>query len=369
MSEAAPPRPRRAAIALGLGVPLLLGLLVVEGGTRMLLEQPGFSPANREGSSGLLQELPDSPRQFGYHAGIERQVGGGDEPITVRINSRGFRDSEWDPIRQGAVLAVGDSFTAGWGVDQEEGWPQRLEVMLGGLGVDLPVYNSGVSGYSMRQIRETAALLLPELQPRVVVVGVFGSRAGRIENPYVVVGDNLVRASVADRIVPVEGGFLSPAWSGPLGVVQTACDRWFHFCAHLLRSVAPGPEPAANTREEFVAPLLDELDVLAGLTTEHGAELWVVQVVTQDDDGGIGGFEGAYSEIVGRWCAEKGIPCVDSGALLASATDGAGDMRLGTDRHWSPKAHDLVAAALAQQLVPRLGAASPSAEEDEAAAE
>ena len=56
-----------------------------------------------------------------------------DGAITYRINSLGFRDLEFDAKKQPGewrVLALGDSFTMGWGVRLEDSWPQQLEQSL-----------------------------------------------------------------------------------------------------------------------------------------------------------------------------------------------------------------------------------------------
>jgi len=45
-----------------------------------------------------------------------------------------------------ALIAFGDSVTAGYGIDPEEAWPARLEILLEESGREIRVVNAGVSG-------------------------------------------------------------------------------------------------------------------------------------------------------------------------------------------------------------------------------
>jgi hypothetical protein len=69
-------------------------------------------------------------------------------------------------IRTGAILAVGDSFTEGWEVDDGESWPAYLERMTG-----TPVVNGGVGGYGTDQIILRTEQLLPIVRPKTLIVG------------------------------------------------------------------------------------------------------------------------------------------------------------------------------------------------------
>ena len=53
-------------------------------------------------------------------------------PYRVTINSRGYRDREWDFSSPFRVLVAGDSFTYGQGLPVEEGFVRKAEHMLAG---------------------------------------------------------------------------------------------------------------------------------------------------------------------------------------------------------------------------------------------
>ena len=68
----------------------------------------------------------------------------------IRINNRGFRDVHFQgfPANDSkSIVALGDSFTEGWGVHLEESWPKLLERSLNEDGEEVTrVYNAGHNG-------------------------------------------------------------------------------------------------------------------------------------------------------------------------------------------------------------------------------
>lgn len=107
------------------------------------------------------------PDQSGY-------VWGGGERVRsplIHLNADAIRDDDRlaaTPDRV-AILAVGDSYTFGWGVEEPEGFVSILE---GQLGAPVRVINAGVPAYGIFQMAETARRLLPIVQPRLVLLTV-----------------------------------------------------------------------------------------------------------------------------------------------------------------------------------------------------
>ncbi len=64
--------------------------------------------------------------------------------LLYSIDENGFRETT--PIEKAEVFALGDSFTFGTGVSQDQTWPEQLERMTG-----KPIYNLGVNGSSPKQ--------------------------------------------------------------------------------------------------------------------------------------------------------------------------------------------------------------------------
>jgi lysophospholipase L1-like esterase len=93
----------------------------------------------------------------------------------ARINNLGFRDRDFAVRRSGArrVLAIGDSFTYGWGVDAEDSWPKVMERELRRGGLDIEVANLGAPGAGPREYAALAERAIPLLRPDLVVVAVL----------------------------------------------------------------------------------------------------------------------------------------------------------------------------------------------------
>lgn len=64
--------------------------------------------------------------------------------VTISINGEGFRETT--KLEGHKVLAIGDSFTFGWGVDQGLTWVKLLERSIGE-----PIYNMGIHDASPKQ--------------------------------------------------------------------------------------------------------------------------------------------------------------------------------------------------------------------------
>lgn len=68
--------------------------------------------------------------------------------VEIRVNSAGLRDDE-ESLQAPEAIAVGDSFAMGWGVAQEEAFPQRIRRESG-----LRVLNAGIPSYgTVREMR------------------------------------------------------------------------------------------------------------------------------------------------------------------------------------------------------------------------
>jgi hypothetical protein len=119
-------------------------------------------------------------------------------------------------VRTGAVLAVGDSFTEGWDVDDDDSWPAWLERFIG-----TPVVNGGVFGYGTDQIILRAEQLLPIVQPKILIVGFLEFDIFRATHsdfgapkPYFTLEKDELVYHPPDPIDPSQRGWLSTAGDG-----------------------------------------------------------------------------------------------------------------------------------------------------------
>ena len=88
-----------------------------------------------------------------------------------RTNAHGLRDRDRPAKAQGSkrVLVMGDSYTWGYAVAEEEAFPQVAERLLAERGrPDIEVINGGIPDYNSRQERQLLEQLMPIYQPDAV---------------------------------------------------------------------------------------------------------------------------------------------------------------------------------------------------------
>ncbi|MCX7365092.1 MAG: GDSL-type esterase/lipase family protein [Alphaproteobacteria bacterium] len=87
------------------------------------------------------------------------------------------RNGKETEVRDGHILAVGDSFTEGWEVNDDDSWPAYLERML-----RTPVVNAGVGGYGTDQTISRAEQMLPIVKPHTLIIGILDFDLARTEH-------------------------------------------------------------------------------------------------------------------------------------------------------------------------------------------
>ena len=89
-----------------------------------------------------------------------------------KTNALGVRGPGLLPKKEGErrVLAVGDSFTLGLAVDQDQSFSARLSETLG---QNTTLYNAGVPGYGTQQATGLMRRLVPHIQPDLVLLTVY----------------------------------------------------------------------------------------------------------------------------------------------------------------------------------------------------
>ena len=103
--------------------------------------------AFKPNASGVFPGNVDTKRTFPY-----------------RTNSHGLRDRDRPAKPPGTkrVLVMGDSFTWGYAVAEEEAYPQVAERLLKARGrPDIEIINGAIPDYNSRQERQLLARLLP----------------------------------------------------------------------------------------------------------------------------------------------------------------------------------------------------------------
>lgn len=275
---------RIALAAVVSAVSIVLTLLALELGLSLLHPVPFALAAALTVDSDPFTGYrlrPGSPVR--YHRGIRS-----------RVNSQGRRGEEVAPDKAGAfrILVLGDSFTFGTDVREEEAFPRVLESLLNQRGGPrAQVINAGVPGWSPFQYAQYYEHYGRQLDPDLVIVGFFvGNDA---YSPHTRLQDVRLTAAAGKRVSR-----------------QAATDRWLapkillYEHSHLARLVFNRGLMAESdfTRSDcsdFTESLLaaQRETLRVHRPRSHGAERAVSRSARQ-------------VARVHRMAAEAGIPCL-----------------------------------------------------------
>ena len=123
--------------AIRLFVSCLVSVLILELLVRIFLPQyrPDHAFVFKWSPEGVPLGIPNSVTR------LKRNTG--DYDVEVRINEHGFRDKKRiEDSTPADLLVVGDSFSMGWGVEEEKRFSDLLEARL-----HVPVYNIAIPGW------------------------------------------------------------------------------------------------------------------------------------------------------------------------------------------------------------------------------
>ena len=160
-------------------VSMIVGFLILEVGMRAYSGVPIFSTANFVARSLDIVRANSTVMDFDELIGWRLKDGFGTLQSGFSTTRFGVRNNgpERVPLPSKAVLAVGDSFTAGSGVRDEETWPAQLEQKIG-----KPVVNGAAGAWGVDQMVLRAETLSETLIPSTVIVGILAEDSLRNSN-------------------------------------------------------------------------------------------------------------------------------------------------------------------------------------------
>lgn len=278
--------------------------------------------------------------------------------VTIHISEQGLRADRLYELGQqgsmtgpGSIVALGDSFTFGHGVEVNEAWPARLEAELG---IDVP--NLAVTGYGTDQQLLRFEAMGADFRPRMVVLGLFVGNVFRnardeqlgYPKPRFLLDDGELR--LPEGPVPEQVEPESRLWR--LGWLLSKRGRDLY--EHLGHGQA----------WPITGAILDRLNAsAAGL----GAETRVVILPKDQSIYGQGWRRNLHDRTLARLRAlldEHGLPFLDLTPILRSAASAHPSERLyyPLDGHWTAEGHRVASMAIADWLRSEADGSSPEAD-------
>jgi hypothetical protein len=286
--------------------------------------------------------------------------------IDIAVNAQGLRGPDIvspKPAGTYRVVALGDSFTFGQGVQYEQAWPELVERRLG---PPVEVVNAGWSAGSPGGYDRYLGSYGMRFEPDLVVVAVF------VGNDVV---EDLAERETADR--PIEQVEFASRYItnlqvrvGVVGafreVVDTALPNLYELAtvAVVKAQYALG---AHRTHFDYILADDEPAEIAAGWTrtlgmlgairdraASRGARFGVVVIPFYDQVAGTrygpGYTVDRPQRRIATHCAQQRIPCLD---LLPAmrASPNASALYYLKDGHWTPRGQEVAATAIADWLV------------------
>lgn len=305
----------------------------------------------------------DYDPELGWISGTNRHVSnlyGSGRSLTT--NSRGFRNArDFDdkvPVGMTRIVAIGDSFTLGFGVDDADSWPARLEHEC----AHIEVPNLGQGGYGIDQSQLHYARTAAALDHTIVIGAFIVDDFSRTRAPQMALyGKPLFRirdgAPHLENVPVPRAPYLAPWLTQNLRLLEKL--RSVEL-GRLLIGVPPVFTPTPEDEATRVIAFL--LEAFARTAHDHGAT--PVFVLLPSMGGGVAGGdpkEFALMPGYARAALQQGtdpplvrfdlhdefasVPAAERPSLFLS-----GPRVRGAGAHYSPAGNALVARAIARRL-------------------
>jgi hypothetical protein len=314
---------------------------------------------------------PDAATVWRYRPDITLTYRVPEFEMAIRTNDEGLRSSPASTAAGPTVLFIGDSFTFGWGVDQQRRFSERIGQSLG----DIRIVNAGHWMYAFDQQLVLLKELVARYRPAVVVQGFYWLHVRTLYNHHDVRGrDGALRAVEVPSLRVDDNGVLRfhSEWvdDPPLGSQLVALLARSLLNRDLRRQAATWVEymRPGSTAD---AALWAESDALIGETIAYlrtaGIAYVPFLIPTSVEVGGTG-----WSQV--GWQEKNPPPGVDTGLparrlttifrkygtnpvdlVPTLRTRGGPALYFAADGHWNEQGHTAAGTALTAPVAQALG--------------
>lgn len=283
--------------------------------------------------------------------------------LHITTNAQGFRGTRdyarEVPAGTTRVVALGDSFTLGFGLGDADSWPARLERAC--PRVEAP--NMGQSGYGIDQDYLWYARDGGSIEHQVLVLAFIDHDLDRVRAASMLGYGKpvlrLVNGALETRNVPVpRSGYLWPFLTQNLKLV--AYLRSVELARKLSERLGPAPvaDPYAISDAETLELDLAIVAALRKTAAERGAALALAHLphLELGDPSRLGQLLDWERELLAR-VAASGVPVFDLAEELSAVPDPrrrdyfqSHTLMRGAAGHYSPAGNDFIARAIAARL-------------------
>jgi len=301
--------------------------------------------------------------------------------ISAVANSHGHRDVEI-PLKKPAgvvrILVLGDSFTVGANVRQEEAYPKVLEKRLQSIyGPQIQVVNAGVGGWDPFQYAQYFEHYGQQFEPDLILVGFFVGNdtfsdltsAGQLGTA--ILGHRVSKAATARPFIKLQVFLYEHSHlarmllnRGPVtssSFTRKQCDDFTEWYLAVQTSRMPNHLRSSNTRRDKAQAPVNQI----GRIRDRAGDFVPVAVALLPDENQVNealqkrilaaaelsgyDFKMPQSMLIEMF-REIGIPTID----LLPAVLADNRCLYMNDTHWTPEGHELAASVIFENLTPIL---------------
>ena len=292
---------------------------------------------------------------------MKHELPTGEAEYTIKINGQGLRQNQDVPLQKKAgqyrILVLGDSFTFGLGVNNDETYPAQLEKLLNGTngGGKYEVINAGFAGGNCPL---THYLFLKDhgrqFSPDLVIEGFFAGNDLQDMRLYTEVRDE--NGLPIKALAP--GGDLWP-WIKRTAIYQElGLRKIYPLLAHKTANVGTAPDangelrPATGNNESAIPTTLTRaqelLLAMRDLLGKQGAQFKLVFIPAMESV--FSGRDPITDKVraeLAEFCLFSSINWLD---LTPALRRGGPDCYFDEDRHFTIKGNRIAAEEMAKQV-------------------
>lgn len=307
----------------------------------------------------------------------------GEFNVTYEINSLGLRDKERNLTKAPCVtrvLVLGDSFTEGFGVDQNETYSSILEKILNKENISIEVWNAGVLAYSPDIEYLYLKNNIVKINPDIVLLGFYaGNDISDLSQNSWEIDESGLPTKIMSKLLQVEGGQLRIRNKNSNYYLFSSKEalnifffRWSHLYI-LLKKIFVGvgqeridelPVFYKNWSNKIIynwekIELL--LTSMKNLSEKNNATFQIVHIpsrlqINPKEWGYIERKFGsnnlkrdAIQEKILAWCKQTNTPCINLLPYFLTSKEEL--YHILTDMHLSPQGHFLTAEIISKEII------------------
>ncbi len=307
---------------------------------------------------------PDTLLSYRYTSNLNTQLVTIDYSIDIKTNSFGFRDEQWSfDTTQTNLLVLGNSFSAGFGINNEYRWSDLVQASLSDRSKSIQIYNAAVSGFSISQAVNNGIELSKLIQPDIIIVGLYLNSLDRIHDPLQYYEGFSVRKSAIPNAEVIDGKIYFSVWETGFyknteiflkknSVLYQFVEERIRFGLFTsLKKIFRSSPETAKFPEEYSNLSQAAFNELLRLDTSVSSVIYLLPIIQHNRKFEIFENQAIIYDQLYSLSSDSPIQFIDIRPEFEKKVNKGVDMWINNDAHWNEKAHSIAAEVTLQHLL------------------